>query len=330
MPPRRYRRLWQVRKETVRRKPTVGPPGRRPTGTRMLRRLATREAFTGYLFISPWLIGMVVFYIGPMLASLYYSFTNYPIIGSATWTGLSNYRNLVTDTQFTTALRISFFYTAGAIILYLGGALALALLCNSKLPGIGIVRTIIFLPTLVPVFAMALIWGVIFNQSFGLANSIFHSLGIPTQGWFQSPTEALPLAITISFWTVGNAFVVFLAGLQSIPQDLYEAIVVDGAGAWSRFWHVTLPMLSPIILFNLVIGIINSFQAFDLDWALTSGGPGNATLFYVYLVWRDAFQNFQMGYASALAWVLFVVIVVVTVLIFRTARFWVHYEGQVR
>jgi multiple sugar transport system permease protein len=273
---------------------------------------------------------MAVFYIGPMLASLYYSFTNYPIIGSPTWTGLANYRALTTDAQFTTALKVSLIYTVGAVALYVLGGLGLALLCNHKAPGVGIVRAVIFLPSLVPVFAMAMIWGMVFNEDFGPANNVLHSLGIAPQGWFQSQSQALPLGIAISFWTLGTSFVVFLAGLQSVPNDMYEAITVDGANVFWRFWHVTLPMLSPVILFNLVIGIINSFQAFDLDWALTSGGPGNATLFYVYQVWRDAFQDFEMGYASALAWVLFLIIVAITILIFRTGRYWVHYEGQVR
>jgi len=303
-------------------------PGVEETRPRGERRWVKRETLAGYAFVSPWIIGMVVFYIGPMVASLIYSFTNYPIIGSPSWTGISNYRTLVTDPEFTAALRVTLVYTVGAVLIYVVVALALAALCNPNLPGVGVVRTIIFLPSLVPVFAMALMWGVVFNTGFGVANGVLHSLGIAQQGFFNSTSQALPLAIGMTLWTIGPAFLVFLAGLQSIPQHLYEAILVDGASAWNRFWHVTLPMLSPIILFNLVIGIITSFQAFDLDWALTSGGPGNSTLFYVYQVWRVAFQNFEMGYASAYAWVLFVIIVIVTALIFRTARYWVHYEGH--
>ena len=234
----------------------------------------------------------VVFYIGPMLASLYYSFTNYPIIGSPTWAGLANYGALPHDPEFTAALKVSFTYTVGAVFVYIVISLGLAMLCNRQLPGVGLVRTIVFLPSLIPIFAMALLWGMVFDENFGLANNVLHSLGLPQQGFFQSPTQALPMAISITVWSIGAAFVVFLAGLQSIPGDLYEAIVIDGAGPWSRFWHVTLPMLSPLILFNIVIGFILSFQAFDLDWALTNGGPGTATLFYVYDVWREAFQYF--------------------------------------
>ncbi len=270
---------------------------------------------------------MAVFYLGPTIASLVYSLTEYPIIAAPSFVGFDNYSDIFGDEQFHAALRVTLIYTIFSVALYIGAALGLALLCDRKLPGVGVVRTIIFLPSLVPVFAMAILWGWIFNADFGLVNYVFSLIGLPAQGWFQSDTQALWLTITISLWAVGSAFVVFLAGLQSIPQDLYEAITVDGAGALRRFWHVTLPMLSPVILFNLVIGVILSFQVFDIAWALTNGGPGDATLFFVLYIWRKAFQEFQMGYASALAWILFVIIVSVTALIFRTARYWVHYDG---
>jgi multiple sugar transport system permease protein len=286
-----------------------------------------RETLIAYLFVAPWLIGMSAFYIGPMVASFVYSLTDYPIIAKPRWAGLANYRELLHDDQFRQALEVTTVYMAGSVILYVAGALCLALLCNRRLPGVGMLRTLIFLPSLVPLFAMAILWGWFFNKDFGIVNYVLHQLGAPKQGFFQSSSQALPLCITISFWTVGTAFVVFLAGLQSIPKDLYEAATIDGAGGLRRFWHVTLPMLSPVILFNLVIGVILSFQVFDIAWALTKGGPGNATLFFVLYIWEQAFQNFAMGYASALAWVLFLIIVIVTALIFRTARYWVHYEG---
>ncbi len=225
-------------------------------------------------------------------------------------------------------LKSPFIYTVGAVTLYMVVALGLALLCKRNLPGVGIVRMAIFLPSLIPAFAMALVWGLVFNQGFGLVNSFLKSVGLPQQGWFQSSSQALPLAITITLWTIGAAFIVFLAGLQSIPEDLYEAIVVDGATAWGRFWHVTLPMLSPVILFNLVIGVIASFQVFDLDWALTSGGPGTRHCSTSTRSGETPSRIFRSGYASALAWVLFLIIIAVTALIFRTARYWVHYEGQ--
>jgi multiple sugar transport system permease protein len=294
---------------------------------RWLSRWRRRETLIAYAFISPWLIGMCAFYLGPTIASFVYSFTNYPIIAKPHWAGLQNYRTVFSDTQFRAALEVTTIYTVGSVAVYLGGGLGLALLCNRRLPGVGVIRTLLFIPSLVPVFGMAVLWGWLFNRDFGLVNYTLHQLGVQQQGWFQSQSQALWMCVAVSFWTVGSAFVVFLAGLQSIPHDLYEAIRVDGAGPLRRFWHVTLPMLSPVILFNLVIGIIISFQVFDIGWALTNGGPGNATLFYVLYIWRVAFQQFQMGYASALAWILFLIIVAVTVLIFRTARYWVHYEG---
>jgi multiple sugar transport system permease protein len=297
---------------------------------RWIDRWWRRETLVAYLFVAPWLIGMSVFYLGPMVASFVYSLTDYPIIAKPTWAGLDNYREIVDDPQFLKAFEVTSIYTVGSVLLYVGGALGLALLCNRRLPGVGLVRTVIFLPSLVPLFAMAILWGWFFNKDFGIVNYALANLGVEPQGFFQSTEQALPLCITISFWTIGSAFVVFLAGLQSIPQDLYEASRIDGAGSFRRFWHVTLPMLSPVILFNLVIGVILSFQVFDIAWALTNGGPGDATLFFVLYIWRKAFQEFQMGYASALAWILFLLIVAVTALIFRTARHWVHYEGAAR
>jgi multiple sugar transport system permease protein len=289
-----------------------------------------RETLIGYAFVSPWIVGMVVFYLGPTLASFALSFTDYPIIASPTWAGLDNYRELADDPQFLASLKVTLLYTVCAVALYVVGALALALLCNRRVPGIGVVRTVVFLPALIPVFVMALLWGWLLNTDFGLVNYVLNLLGLPSQGFFQSESQALWLTVLVSLWALGSAFVIYMAGLQSVPQDLYEALTVDGGGVLRKFWHVTLPMLSPIILFNLVIGIILSFQVFDIAWALTKGGPGDSTLFFVLFIWRQAFEEFQMGYASALAWVLFLIIVLVTALVFRTARYWVHYESGVR
>ncbi|MBA3735634.1 MAG: sugar ABC transporter permease [Actinobacteria bacterium] len=273
---------------------------------------------------------MSVFYLGPTLASLVFSFTDYPIIATPRWAGLKNYRTLLHDPAFLTSLKVTALYTVCALALYVVAGLALALLCNRRVPGIGLVRTIVFLPSLIPVFVMAFLWGWLLNTDFGLVNFLLNALGLPSQGFFQSESQALWLTVVVSFWTLGSAFIVYLAGLQSVPHDLYEAVTVDGGGALRKFWHVTLPMISPIILFNLVIGMILSFQVFDIAWALTKGGPGDSTLFLVLFIWRTAFEQFDMGYASALAWVLFLVIVGITALVFRTARYWVHYESAVR
>jgi multiple sugar transport system permease protein len=292
------------------------------------RRWNRRETLVAYALLSPWIIGMAAFYLGPMLASLAYSFTRYPIIAAPTWAGTDNYKRLAHDDLFFTALKVTTLYTIAAVTLYIGSGLALALLANRNTRGIGVLRTMIFLPSLIPVWAMAVLFSWLFNKDFGPVNWLLGELGIPPQGFFQSTGQALWLCVLVSFWAAGSAFVVFLAGLQSVPQHLYEAITVDGAGPLRRFWHVTLPMLSPVILFNLVIGIVLSFQVFDVAWAVTEGGPANATLFFVLYIWRVAFQNFEMGYASALAWTLFLIIGAVTAMVFRTSRHWVHYEAQ--
>ena len=180
------------------------------------------------------------------------------------------------------------------------------MLCNRAGRGVGLVRLLVFLPSLIPLFAAAVLWGWLFNTDFGLVNYVLDTARpAARRASSRIPDQALPLTILVSFWAVGSAFLVYLSGLQSIPKDLYEAITVDGAGSLRRFWHVTLPMLSPVILFNLVIGIVLSFQVFDIAWVLTNGGPADATLFWVLFIYRKAFQEFQMGYASALAWLLF-------------------------
>jgi len=287
-----------------------------------------REVLAAFGFLAPWLIGMSVFYIGPLIASGVYSLTDYPIIGSPRFTGLENYRKLMDDDQFVHAIRVTLIYTAFSLIIYVGFALFVAILCNGTGRAIGLVRLLVFLPSLIPLFAAAVLWGWLFNRDFGLANFLLDRVGLPTQGFFQSAGQALPLTIMVGFWGIGSAFLTYLSGLQAIPGDLYEAITVDGAGAVGRFWHVTLPMLSPVILFNTVIGIVISFQVFDIGWVLTKGGPADSTLFWVLFIYRKAFEEFEMGYASALAWLLFLSVAVCTAVIFRVSRHWVHYEGR--
>ena len=206
----------------------------------------------------------------------------------------------------------------------------IAVLCNGRRRGIGMVRLIVFLPSLIPLFAGAVLWGWLFNRDFGLVNYVLERLGLPRQGFFQDPSQALPLTIFIGIWGIGSAFLTYLSGLQSVPPDLYEAITIDGGGALRRFWHVTLPMLSPVIIFNTVIGIVLSFQVFDIAWVLTKGGPADSTLFWVLLIYRKAFEEFQLGYASALAWLLFLTVAVCTAVIFRASRHWVYYAGADR
>lgn len=286
-----------------------------------------KEALTGYLFIAPWVLGMILFYIGPILASAYYSLTDYSVISAPEFIGLGNYADMLGDESFRDSVRVTLIYTVISLFLYVVISFFIALLANSKMKGVGALRLIVFLPSLIPLFAAAVLWGWLFNADFGLINYLLEAAGLPRQGFFQSPTQALPLTALISFWTIGSAFLVYLSGLQSVPTHLYEAITIDGGGTLRRFWHVTLPMTSPVILFNLIIGIVLSFQVFDIAYVLTKGGPADSTLFWVLLIWRRAFEDFQMGYASALAWVLFLTVIVITGFIFRTSRWWVHYEG---
>jgi ABC-type sugar transport system permease subunit len=271
---------------------------------------------------------MSVFYLGPLAASFAYSLTDYPIIGSPRFIGLGNYRELASDEQFLHALRVTVVFTIFSLVIYVGIALVIAVLCNGRRRGIGMVRLIVFLPSLIPLFAGAVLWGWLFNRDFGLVNYVLERLGLPRQGFFQDPSQALPLTIFIGIWAIGSAFLTYLSGLQSVPPDLYEAITIDGGGALRRFWHVTLPMLSPVIIFNTVIGIVLSFQVFDIAWVLTKGGPADSTLFWVLLIYRKAFEEFQLGYASALAWLLFLTVAVCTAVIFRVSRHWVYYASR--
>jgi len=298
-----------------------------PLRHRSRNRFASRSALIGYAFIAPWVFGMLVFYIGPMLAALYYSFTKYSIISEPEFIGLDNYSRMLGDEAFIQAVKVTLIYTAISLVLYVGLSFFVAMICNGTGRGVGTARLLVFLPSLIPLFAAAVLWGWLFNTDFGLVNYLLEAVGLPRQGFFQDPSQALAMTALISFWAIGSAFLVYLSGLQSVPTHLYEALRIDGGGAVARFWHVTLPMMSPVILFNLVIGIVLSFQVFDIAWVLTQGGPADSTLFWVLLIYRRAFQDFQMGYASALAWALFAVVIVVTGIIFRTARWWVYYEG---
>ena len=293
-----------------------------------LNRWRRRDTLTAYLFLAPWLIGLLFFYIGPVIAAIYYSLTDYSIISSPKFVGLKNYRSLIEDSQVVSSMKATLTYTVFSLITYVVISLFLALLANKPGRGVGAFRLLVFLPSIIPLFAAGVLWGWLFNTDFGLVNYVLNLIGLPSQGFFQSPSQALTMVIVISLWGLGSSFLVYLSGLQSIPTDLYEAIRIDGAGMLRRFWHVTLPMLSPVILFNLVIGVVLSFQVFDISWVLTRGGPADSTLFWVLLIYRRAFEEFRMGYASALAVVFFVAVVTFTGLIFRTSRWWVHYEGR--
>lgn len=280
--------------------------------------------------ILPWLLGLLVFTAGPMLASLVLSFARWDVIRSPKLIGLGNFATLLSDPFVGTALYNTAYYTFIAVPLHVAGALIFALLMNVKARGIRIYRTIYYLPSITPSVASAMLWAWIFNTDYGLLNTVLLFLGLPRIQWLLNPAWAKPAFIIMSMWGLGGAMLIYLAGLQGIPQPLYEAAEVDGANRWRRFWHITVPLLTPVIFFNLIMQIIGSFQVFTAAYLITEGGPVNAALFYVLYLWNCAFRELRMGYAAALAWVLFAVILVFTALQIWLSGRWVYYESPLR
>lgn len=289
-------------------------------------RLARIENRWFYLFISPWIIGFLIFTAGPMVASIGISFARWELLLPPEFIGTANWTSMFKDALFWQSLKVTAIYTVFNVPVSLVASFALALLMNTRVRGITIFRTFFYLPSLVSGVAVAMLWMWILNPSFGLANFFLHLVGIKGPGWIFSQTWVLPSFILMNLWGVGGGMVIYLSGLQGVPTELYESAEIDGADWWNKLVSITIPMISPIILFNLIIGIINSFQVFTQAYVMTKGGPGNASLFYVLYLYRNAFQYFQMGYASALAWVLFAVIGFFTFLVFRTSRDRVFYQ----
>jgi multiple sugar transport system permease protein len=301
-------------------------PPRRGAG-----RLLRQEYIAFYLFASPWLLGLLIFTIGPMIASLILSLTDYPIIVAPRWIGLQNYVNLATNDDLVwQALRVTLSYSLGAIPLGLISAFLLAILLNQGVRGITVFRTVYYLPSVISGVPVALLWMWLLNPEFGLVNNALHFIGIKGPAWLFSTQWVVPSFILMSLWGIGAPMVIFLAGLQGIPAHLYEAAEIDGAGTLSKFWHVTMPMMSPVILFNIVMGIIDSFQIFTPAYVMTSGGPANASLFYGLYLYNNAFKWFKMGYAASLAWLMFIIILALTLLVFRSSAAWIYYEGGLR
>jgi len=290
-----------------------------------------QETIAFYLFASPWLIGLLVFTLGPMIASFLLSFADYPLIVPPKWIGLENYIEMFTDDKLVwQSLKVTFLYSLGAIPLFLTTSFLIAMLLNQQIRGITIFRTIYYLPSVISGVPVALLWLWMLNPEFGLVNNMLKEIGIKGPQWFFSTTWVIPSFILMNLWGLGVTMVIFLAGLQGIPAHLYEAAEIDGAGAWSKFRNVTLPMMSPIILFNGVIGIIDSFQIFTPAFVITNGGPANASLFYGLYLYNNAFKFFNMGYAAALAWLMFLIILIITGLVFRLTGSWIYYEGMAR
>jgi multiple sugar transport system permease protein len=301
-----------------------------PKKRRRLSRNTIRQNVLGYLWISPWLVGFAIFILGPMLASVGFSFTNYRIINESQWVGLRNYTYaFVEDDLFWPSLATTFYYMLVSVPLGLLGSLLLALLLNQRLRGESLFRTFFFLPSLTPAAAAAILWIWILHPEAGLVNYLLSLVGIEGPTWLGSTTWALPSIILITLWTGvgGGRMIIFLAGLQSVPQELYEAAEMDGAASWAKFRNITLPMISPALFFNLILGIIGALQVFTTAYITTRGGPGRATWFFALHIYTNAFEYFDMGYASALAIVLFFILLVFTIIQLRLSDRWVFYAG---
>lgn len=293
---------------------------------RRFSRLQRREWVEGYLFAAPFILGFLLWIAYPMGYSIWLVAHDWDLLTPPEFVGLRNLQELGRDPLVGVSLVNTAFYALLGVPLHLVFAFGLALLLNQPLRGRSWYRTIFYLPSITPAVASAVLWARIFHPEFGILNEVLGVIGIPPQKWLFQPELAKPAFILMGFWTVGPPMVIFLAGLQNVPVTLLEAASIDGAGPLQRFWHITLPAVSPVILFNLVVGIIGSFQIFTAALIMTDGGPQNATLFAVLYMYRNAFQYFRMGYAAAYAWLLFTVIVGFTVLQFTLARRWVYYE----
>jgi multiple sugar transport system permease protein len=290
--------------------------------------LERRQMWAGLGFVSPWLIGLGLFTVFPVVASLYYSFCDYSVLDRAHPVGVANYADLFRDELYLKSLGNTLFYAALSIPLGLGLALALALLLNSGVRGLTVYRTIFFLPALMPMVALAVLWLWIFNGEYGVLNVFLAKLHVPAPGWLTDPKWSKPALVLLSLWGTGQAMVIFLAGLQDVPVHLYEAADLDGATWWSKLRHVTLPMISPVLLFNGIMGIIGSLQFFAVPYIMAPNGqPARSAYFYAMYLYDNAFRYLRMGYASAMAWILFIIILVLTLLSLRLAARYVHYEA---
>ena len=289
--------------------------------------LKHRETLWFYLLISPFVIGLVAFTAGPMLASLYYSFTHYDIVSPAQWVGLENFAGLIDDEFFWKSLKVTTLYTLMSVPLGLVFSLCIALLLNQRLPGLRVFRTLFYLPTVITGVSLATLWLWVFSADYGILNyAIFNLFGVKGPAWMRSETWVLPALSIVSLWGIGGTMVIFLAGLQGIPTELYEAADLDGAAGMRKLFAITLPLLSPVIFFNLITSLIGAFQTFTTAQVMSRGGPNYASLFYVLYLYQVGFRDFRMGYASALAWVLFVIVLALTMIAFRSSVSWVHYE----
>jgi multiple sugar transport system permease protein len=298
-------------------------------GKRKMSRLARRETLEFYAFISPWLIGFLVFLVYPLVSSLYYSFTQYDIGTHPTWIGINNYVNSFQNSHFMNSLWVTIRFALISIPGMMIVALGLALLLAQKLKGINVFRTLYFMPSVMPMVAISMTWFYVLRPDGGPLAGLLALVGIQAPRFLSEQAWALPTLMAINIWLVfGGYMVIFLAGIKGIPSELYEVADIDGAGPWDKFWNVTIPMLSSTIFLNLILGIIAALQMFDVPYVMTKGGPAESTLTYMYYLYNTGWVEIRMGLASALGWILFAIIMAITLLMLRSSQAWVYYEGE--
>jgi multiple sugar transport system permease protein len=288
-----------------------------------------RETIQFYMFISPWLIGFLVFFLYPLLSSLYYSFTRYEIGGRPVWIGLRNYVDMFTDLRYLNSIKVTFIFALVSVPLITAVSLGLALILSQQLRGINIFRSIYFMPSVMPMVAVSLTFFYVLRPETGPLAGLLSIFGIEGPRWLGEPEWALPALIMIYVWLVfGGQMVIYMAGIKGIPSDLYEVAEIDGAGGWAKFWNVTIPMLTPTIFLNLVLGIIGAMQIFDIPYVMTDGGPADATRTYMIHLYNRGWVEIRMGSGSAMGWILFLIIMAITLLVVRSSQAWVYYEGE--
>jgi len=293
------------------------------------RELRRHERKWGILLALPGILGYFLWVLGPTVVAVFMSFTDWSLASSPNWIGQQNYANLFNDFIFKKSLFVTFYYAIGSVVATLVVSFFWALMLNVELPGRSLFRTFFFIPSITPAVAVAMVWLTLYHPQFGLLNHILKSIGLPALQWIYDEKQVIPAFIVMSTWTIGYTITIFLAGLQGIPEYLYEAAMLDGATWWHKLRHVTIPMITPTIFFNLLMGIIGALQGgFTQAYIMTSGGPNYASMFYTYYIFLTAFQYGKMGYACALSVIMFIITIFLTVLVFRTSRYWVHYEAM--
>lgn len=294
-----------------------------------MTRAERRRLLVGLAFVSPWLLGFLCFTLYPVVASFYFSLTDYRVLSPPHWVGFANYATLLAGDEYFWRFAVwNTLYMFIELPLATAAGVGIAVLLNQRVRGMGFFRTLYYLPSVVPTVAVAILWLWVLNPQYGLMNTALGALHVPPVGWLTDPKWSKPSMILMDLWGVGGSMVIYLASLQGIPEHLYEAAALDGVNAWQRFWHVTLPMLSPVVFFNVIMGVIGTFQYFTQTFIMTRGGPNLSTTFFALYLFQNAFEYFRMGYACAMAWLLFALTLVATLVVFRTSARWVYYEGE--